>query len=617
MVSVRPRPRQLFRLAQWMHGEGRLVQAVRRASEHLLGLDRINALYADLPPREVPQDFFRLYLEALRISLDCDQAALGRIPARGPCVVVANHPFGFVEGIALGALLAAVRPDFKFLGNYLLEDVPDVRPFNLPVDPFGRRDAARRNFPSLRAALRWVTGGGVLVLFPAGEVAHFDLRQRRVTDPPWQPHLARLLRRSRAPVLPIHFSGGNSASFHLLGMVHPMLRTLRLPAELLNKRGTTLQIAVGTPLPPEWLGADASDVEVMEDLRARTHALGGQRRNHGPLAVRAVAAAPAGAFPPSVTPTVPIAPPEATELLSEEIGLLPAECRLGESRDFLIFCADAGRIPHTLREIGRQREMAFRHVGEGNGRAIDLARFDEDYHHLFVWSRFARELVGAYRIGQADEIVRRRGIAGLYTSTLFHYDTALLDRIGPLLELGRSFVRVDYQRSFGALHLLWRGIGQYVARQPRYRHLMGAVSISDEYSSMSQQLITTFLQVNHLSADFSGSVLPRNPLRFASQPALGTEGDPEPIPDLDALSARVLELESGRRDVPILLKQYLKLGGRLLGVNRDPQFGNAIDGLIVVDLLGAPRRVVERYLGVEGLQTLQAYHARVRGGVAS
>jgi putative hemolysin len=303
-------------------------------------------------------------------------------------------------------------------------------------------------------------------------------------------------------------------------------------------------------------------------------------------------------------------------VLAAELAALPASCLLCENRDFQVYCTRAGQTPAMMREIGRQRELTFRLAGEGTGRASDIDAFDAYYDHLFVWQREKREMVAAYRLGAVDEIVRERGIAGLYTSTLFRYDGTLLRRLGPMLELGRSFVRPEYQRSFAALHLLWRGIGQYVARQPRFRFLFGAVSISDGYATASQQLLTSFLQDNCFNVALRDCVQPRNPVAFAEAPLSELEGA-EPIADLEALSRRILELESSRRGVPVLLRQYLKLGGSILGLNRDPQFSNVIDGLIVVDLLRAPARVVERYLGAEGLAAVRAQHDGQSTEVAS
>ena len=619
------RSEPLIQLARIARADNAWARAGCRLAEQVLGIHQLNALYAGLPPRAQPQELFRHAIASMRITLAYDPAALAHIPRTGPCVFVANHPFGMLEGIVMGALLSPLRTDFKFLGNFLLDAIPEMRPFNIPVDPFGGSSARSRNIAGMRAAVRWLGSGGTLVLFPAGEVASLNLSQRRVTDPLWQPNLARLLRRTNTPIVPIHFAGGNSALFHLLGLVHPRLRTLRLPAEFLAKRGAALRINIGEPVSPGWLNAAATDAELMQDLRMRTYALAGRRASaparpaSKPLPALRESSASSSLTPATLRTTAhmpPVAPAEPQLLLTNEIASLPPDCLLCESREFLVYSAAAAQIPHMLHEIGRQREIAFRHVGEGTGKPLDLDRFDRDYDHLFVWNRDKDELVGAYRIGAADEIVRRRGVDGLYTSTLFAYDSALLDRLGPMLELGRSFVRAEYQRTFGALHLLWRGIGQYVTRRPHYRNLMGAVSISDAYSTMSQRLMTWFLQENHLSEELSRCVSPRNPIEFAAAPVGGPEEDLARITDMGALSARVRDLERGQRDVPILIKRYLALGGQLLGVNRDPQFGNVVDGLIVIDLLAAPRRVVERYLGAGGLRALEAHDAQSRAHVA-
>lgn len=590
---------KLIDLARFLPQANGLQRLGLTTLEHALGISRMNAYYAGMPPRERPQDLFPLALQEGRVTLACSDADRARIPATGPCVVVANHPFGMIEGIALAALLAPIRIDFRFLGNFLLDQIPEMRPFNIAVDPFGGEGAKGRNVPGMRAAHRWLEQGGMLVLFPAGEVAHLRWGGRSVEESPWPAHLARLVRRSGAPVVPMHFAGRNSAWFQTLGLVHPMLRTLRLPGELLNKFGRTLPLAVGEPIPAAEVCADTDDAAVMRTLRARTLALGA---------------------PPDANSSAPrvmaeVAPAGPVEALVTEIEALPAECRLFETKEYVVYAAEAGRLPHVLHEIGRQRELAFRAVGEGTGRALDLDRFDPDYHHLFVWNTEARELVGSYRIGIVDDIVRARGLDGLYTTTLFHYDRTLLDSLGPTLELGRSFVRAEYQRSFGALHLLWCGIGRFVAQRPRHRHLMGAVSISDAYSTMSQQLMTAFLESNHMCRERRDKVRPRNPVAF-DEPCDEVAAELPHVTDLESLSERIQRFEGGQRDVPVLLRRYLGLGGRILGVNRDADFANVVDGLVVIDLLGAPRRLVERYLGPDGLKAVAAAAGDAKSVVA-
>src|SRR5208283_345467 len=121
-----------------------------------------------------------------------------------------------------------------------------------------------------------------------------------------------------------------------------------------------------------------------------------------------------------------------------------------------------------LFEIGRLREMTFRQAGEGTGKPVDLDRFDLYYPHLFVWNKEKREVVGAYRLGLVEPILQRFGKKGLYSATLFQYKEGFLEHIRRGIELGRSFVRLEYQRLYAPLLLLWKGIARFVARYPEY-----------------------------------------------------------------------------------------------------------------------------------------------------
>jgi putative hemolysin len=226
-------------------------------------------------------------------------------------------------------------------------------------------------------------------------------------------------------------------------------------------------------------------------------------------------------------------------------------------------------------------------VGEGTGKPTDIDGFDAHYLHLFVWNAAKREIVGAYRLAGTD--VTR----DLYTATLFQYTGDFLDKLGPALELGRSFVRPEYQKGFAPLLALWKGIGAYVARNPRYKMLFGAVSISNRYQAVSRELMVAFLERRTSLHEWASLISGRNPFKRRY-------GKPLPPPqgfDLEDLSDCVADLEPTRTGVPVLLRQYLKLGGKLLGFNLDPEFSDALDGLIVVDLTKTEPRLLERYLG--------------------
>jgi putative hemolysin len=265
--------------------------------------------------------------------------------------------------------------------------------------------------------------------------------------------------------------------------------------------------------------------------------------------------------------------------------------------DFLVAVAAAGKIPVTLREIGRLRELTFRGVGEGTGHPCDLDSFDADYLHLFAWNRAARQVVGAYRMGLTDQIVARSGVAGLYTRTLFRYSHALLARIGPAIELGRSFVRPEYQRDYAPLLLLWRGIARFIATRPAYRMLLGPVSISNEYHSLSKMLLMRFCQANGAGDDLRRLVVPRHPPRLRGFRHVERELLATAVDNAEDVDELVAEIEADRAAMPVLLRQYLRLNARLLAFNVDPDFGDVLDGLMLADLTQVDRPMLVRYMG--------------------
>jgi putative hemolysin len=440
----------------------------------------------------------------------------------------------------------------------------------------------------------------LLATFPAGEVAHLNFRDGTTVDPPWNMAIARLVRISGSPALPVFFQGSNSLTFQLAGAVHPMFRTASLPRELLNKSGRQIRVRVGRPIPTTEFPALSDDREVTEYLRWRTYLLDDGEKVH--------------TFPsrlPSFRKPALIVDASPQSQLAAELSHLSADRKLCESGDFSVYVATAGEIPHVLHEIGRLREIAFRQAGEGTGRAIDLDRFDNHYRHLFAWNHTRGELVGAYRLGVTTEILPKYGLGGLYTNTLFRYRRNLFDRVGPAVELGRSFVRLEYQKQYAPLLLLWRGIGQFVARRPECAALFGGVSISNRYHAVSRYLMVRFLEA-HRSSELAGLVEPRRPYKPAPRVVRHVGGMPLPE-DLDDLSKLIADLESDGKGVPILVKQYCKTGGRLLACNVDRNFGDALDALIVVDLRRAPAPLLERYLGKQGAQAFAAWHGASRG----
>ena len=564
------------------------------------GLDALNRVYERAAAGGGAEGFVERVLRDLRVHCSVSDLELERIPASGPTVVVSNHPFGGIEGLLLASALRAVRPDVKLMANYLLSPMPEMRDLFFFVDPFGTHASTGSNIAALKDAIRWLSGGGMLAVFPAGEVAHFDIRQRRVIDPGWTTNIARLIRKAQPAVLPVFFEGRNSLFFQAAGFIHPLVRTALLPHELLKMRGRGIRLRVGGAIPYRKLKGFESDSDLINYLRLRTYNLRNRKGVKGPDGEDDGEA---------VMP--PVVPADDSALLTEELYRLPPECILLDSGDFLVVHARSYQMPLLLREIARLREVTFRLVGEGTGSSIDMDEFDKDYIHLFVWHKEKAEIAGAYRIGLTDEIVRRSGKHGLYTSTLFRYGSRLLRRMGSAAELGRSFVCPEYQRNHAVLMMLWKGIGQFVVRNPTYRILFGAVSISNEYDTISRQLMVQFLRHNDYLSDLARLVRPRTPVRRPGIRRL-RRGDMRVIralvSDIDEVSAMVSDIERDQKGVPMLLRHYLRLGGKMLGFNRDPAFRDVVDGLVMVDLVHTDCRILDRYLSPEGAKSFLAYH---------
>lgn len=580
-----------------------VIAGVNDLVEKILAIDKVRSIYDSLPECRDPFEFLECTLKRLHIDHRVDAEGLRAIPPTGSVIVISNHPFGGIDGMVLASALSAVRKDIKILVNYFLQRISELSPLFFAVDPFQGATPSNGNITAIRQAIRWINNGGMLVVLPAGEVSHFSWKQRKIEDPEWSPTVGRLVHLTKAPVLPVYFTGRNSTLFQVAGFAHPRLRTALLPRETLKKEGADVRLKIGSLLPYRNLSLLKNPSKLTEYLRFRTDLLGMSETKHQiktwPKALQT-----------RQKVIHPIARTVDPELLSRDVNALHPNQRLLSTSQFSVHYALSGQIPMILREIGRLRERTFRPLGEGTGNAIDLDRFDNIYTHLFVWNKNDKELVGAYRLGPTMDILPRHGRKGLYTYSLFRYRKQLLNKIGPALELGRTFIRPKYQKEYSPLLLLWRGIGRYIALNPVYRTLFGAVSISSDYGCYSRQLMAAFLHLNNYSRDLSKMVRPRQPFRHKKALSLIKGRADFHRNDPDELSSWISGIEKDGKGVPILLRQYLKLGGKVLAFNVDPAFGDALDGLMVVDLTLTPRKVLRRYMGTEGFERFIDFHAK-------
>ena len=565
---------------------------MEHVAEWATGLKRLDSLYCQRPRGLDTQAFLRHTLEALGIDYRVVRGETGAIPDEGPLLIVANHPLGGVEGVILAELLLSVRSDVKVMANHYLRRIPELRELFIGVDVFAEGGAT--NFKAIREADHHLRDGGALLVFPAGEVSAIDMRSRTITDKAWGRTIGRLARRNKATALPIFVDGQNSRPFYLAGLISPILRTLMLGRELLNKKNHSIGLALGECIAPKELKNLPDDQAITDYLRLNTYLLGTER-DTTPLAVSQGLA--------------PVIEPVDKALLCRDIAALDDEHHLLTSGEFEVYCAPTARLPAMMREIGRIREISFRAVGEGTGNAVDIDGFDSHYLQLFVWNSEQQHLVGAYRLGLVDKLYANQGVDGLYSRTLFNYDKPFIDGLGKAIEMGRSVVSEPYQRSLNALLLLWKGIATYVHRNPEYTSLFGPVSISNDYSPLARQLMAATLSIHHYHGQASQLVTPSNPLKPANKPFWNPDML-SGLADIQVLSRLISRMEGGI-GLPVLLRQYLGLNGRLVCFNVDPDFNDALDGLIWVDLRNVPQRVLARYMGKPEAQAYLASHQSV------
>lgn len=600
---VRERCSELFRLRSPFEDplRGAVFSLLEKPLSSLLCLTRLNSLYniaQDETIWDEQTDFVNKALKLLGISSEMDEHELKRISKKGPSVVVANHPFGVVEGLILIRMLKAVRPDVKIMANFMLGLVPEMKEHLISVDPFGRKDSHVGNISGLKEAVNWVKGGGMLAVFPAGEVASLKIKDRKVEDPAWSPTVAGIIKRTKASVTPVFFYGRNSALFQAMGMVHPRLRTVLLPRENLKKKVAPVEFAVGNTIACERLSGFGNNRDLIEYLRFRTYVLRSRFKKNK------------AAIPVFKKKNKSLCEKICKNRLLKEINGLVPESVLAENSEFSVYEIHSVKCPFILREIGRLREKTFRKVGEGTGKAVDVDRFDNTFIHLVLWSKENNEIAGAYRFARTDDLIDRFGLSGVYSHSFFRFDKEFFDAVTPSLELGRSFIRSKYQRNFYSLMMLWKGIAGYLSNNPKYRYLFGCVSISNDYKKLSREFIADSLMTHNGRDDLAKFISPVKPLKFKKLKYWKKSLSKSAFSAPDDLEKVVQDIEGGK-GLPVLLRHYLKLGGKLAGFNVDPNFNNALDGLIVVDLLKTSERSLNKFMGKDKAAVYLEYHRKI------
>lgn len=529
-------------------------------------------------------EFVDKILETIGVSIDFDEDDLKNIPKTGGFIAIANHPYGGVEGLALVKLLCTVRPEAKVMVNFILQKIPNLNEFFVAVNPFENVQHSS-SISGLKATFDLLQNGIPIGIFPAGEVSTFSLDKQEITDRLWHPVVGKLIARSKVPVVPIYFHGNNGVLFNILSFIHPTLRTAKLPSEFLNKQGLKIKVRIGKPINIQDISYRNNTNKLLDFLRARTYALGTgieqEKKLFNPISLFKIKKKPEKII--EETPRIAIA---------EEIAQLEAY-RVWTEKNYEVYISPTANIPNVLREIGRLREITFREVGEGTNKKIDLDNYDIYYSHLFIWDKDLQNIVGAYRIGKGDEILNTMGRRGFYLSELFKIKEPFYPVLRQGIELGRSWIRKEYQQKPLPLFLLWKGILKYLLDNPQYRYMFGPVSISNNFSKFSKSLIVDFITKNHFDYELGHYVKPKNKFKAdlsAIDKSLLIESS-ESLKDLDGL---ISDIENSHIKIPVMLRQYLNLNAKIICFNIDPKFSDCLDGFLVVDMRNIPPEMLEK-----------------------
>jgi putative hemolysin len=538
-----------------------------------LRLGKINRLFdgaADYQGRE----FADHLLENMNITIDVSPEQLENIPKEGGFIMVSNHPFGGIEGVMLLSAIAKVRPDFKLMANFILSHIPNLKECFFSVNPFEKNPEWKSSVGGIKGAIQHVAAGNGLGVFPAGEVSRYhghDFPE----DLPWSTSIARIIKSANVPVIPVYWDGCNSKLFYAVDKIHSMLGTARLTKELINKHDTCFNLQIGKPIPPSEVAMYENIKELAAYLRSRSYAL--------------EANIPAKTEVKKEVKMAEIDAPTDTALMLKELEAIREKSFLYSTTNYDCYLADYEDIPNLMHEIARLREETFRAIGEGTGKSLDQDEFDRYFKQMFLWDTVKQKIAGCYRLGIGSEIIPKYGIKGFYVSTLVNIDESFSDKLTHTIELGRSFVALDYQKEVLPMMLLLRGLSDVVVRYPQINHFIGPVSISAWYPKFYLSLIARFVAENHAVEDeLKDKVTPKTPfvpdfLKVDSDALLKHN-----MGSVEKFDKFLLRLSNGEYRLPTLYKKYLKLNAKFLCFNVDPDFNDTLDSLLFLTFTDFP-----------------------------
>ncbi len=576
---------------------GFLKNPAASAVMRLTKIDEVNKLY-DILKDKVGKEFFDSFVRVRDLKYIVFEEDLARIPKTGPFILVSNHPLGGIDGILMTKILTEIRPDFKIMGNFLLEKIEPMKPYVISVNPFENRKELKSSSAGMRESLKHLESGGCIGIFPAGEVSNRNNEFGEILDKKWEKPALKLIKMAKVPVVPMYFHAKNSRLFYQVAKLHPDLQTLLLPSEMMYKREKPIRIRLGKPVSVKVLEDHDTIEEMGEFLQKKILLLKSYYEKRKSLTDRLNIPNLKLNFSlkkeENVVQNIIDETPQE-DIVKEIDALYKSDKMLFRNGNYEVFFAPYGEMPSIMREIGRQRELTFRKIGEGSNLPFDLDEYDEYYHHLFLWDNKAQKLAGAYRMALGAEVMKKYGVDGFYTSSLFEFDPELRPFFRKVIEMGRAYISAEYQQKPLPLFLLWRGIVHVCLRNPEHKFLMGGVSISDKFSEFSKSLMIDFMRSNYYDSAVAQYIHPKHEFKVKLKDRDKHLFFDEVEADLNKLDKIIDDLEPEMR-LPVLIKKYIKQNAKVISFNVDPSFNDAIDGLMYIRISELPESTIKPVL---------------------
>ncbi len=557
----------------------------------ILRISELNKIY-DRNKHLQGTDFLNAILDEFQIKFEIPEEDLKRIPKEGAYITISNHPLGGIDGILLLKLMLEREPDFRIIANFLLHRIEPLKPYIMPVNPFENHKNEKSSVVGIKETLRHLSDNKPLGIFPAGEVSTYK-DDELIVDKPWEEGAIKIIKKAQVPVIPIYFHAKNSRLFYLLSKLNDTLRTAKLPSELLTQKKRVIKVRIGRPISVSEQNEHSSSVEEFgEFLRKKTYMLANafQKPTGKILNTQNI-------IPKTNKPPKEIVKPANQDKIIEEIAeLRKGDYRLLQSKNYEVFFVNAEKIPNILYEIGRLREITFREIGEGTNQSIDIDKYDQYYHHMFLWDDDVQKIAGAYRMGLGAEIFPKYGISGFYLQELFRFENELHDMMHKSIEMGRAFITSEYQQKPMPLFLLWKGIVHTTLRYPEHKYLIGGVSISDQFSDFSKSLMIEFMKSHYYDPYVAQYVHPKKEYKVKLKDADKDFVFNETKADLNKFDKIIDEIEPDNLRLPVLIKKYIKQNAKVVAFNVDPLFNNSVDGLMYIRIADLPESTVKPVL---------------------